>query len=403
MKSTPDFRSPDFLRSHIAQTMAFYHPHAIDPAGGFFHYFEDDGTIYDRNHRHLVSSTRFVFNYAMAAMEFGREDYLDAARHGLRYLREVHRDPQSGGYAWTIRDGRPEDRTNHAYGAAFVLLACASASKAGIAQADAWMEETWQLLEQRYWDATVGLYRDEADANWEFSRYRGQNANMHLCEALLAANQCSDDLRYLHRAQQLAVHMTRRQAAKAGGLVWEHYDQDWEIDWDYHRDDPRHLFRPWGFQPGHQTEWAKLLLLMEPLLRKRGIACHWLLPTARRLFDTALTRAWDSAWGGICYGFAPDGQICDDDKYFWVQAESLVAAALLHERTGEQTYDDWYGRLWAYAWEHFVDHRHGAWYRILTRDNRKIDHRKSPAGKTDYHTMGACHELLALVRKRSQP
>lgn len=36
MTTTPDFRSEAFLREHIAQTMAFYHPHAIDPAGGFF-------------------------------------------------------------------------------------------------------------------------------------------------------------------------------------------------------------------------------------------------------------------------------------------------------------------------------------------------------------------------------
>ena len=114
MSSAPDFRSADFLREHIAQTMAFYHPHAIDTEGGFFHYFRDDGTIYDRSHRHLVSSTRFVFNYAMAAIEFGNAEYLEAARHGLRYLREVHRDPYTGGYAWTIRDEKPEDRTNHA-------------------------------------------------------------------------------------------------------------------------------------------------------------------------------------------------------------------------------------------------------------------------------------------------
>jgi mannose/cellobiose epimerase-like protein (N-acyl-D-glucosamine 2-epimerase family) len=404
MSNAPDFRSAGFLHEHIAQTMAFYHPHAIDPAGGFFHYFRDDGTIYDRSHRHLVSSTRFVFNYAMAAIEFGNDaapdsEYLEATRHGLRYLREVHRDPHTGGYAWTIRDGQPEDRTNHAYGVAFVLLAYASARKAGIAEAAAWMDETWHLLEQRYWDADAGLYRDEADANWHFSDYRGQNANMHLCEAMLAAYQASNEPGYLDRAYTLADHMTRRQAALAGGLVWEHYDAHWAIDWDYHRDDPKHLFRPWGFQPGHQTEWAKLLLIMEPLLRERGYDEDWLLPTARQLFDTALARAWDNEHGGICYGFAPDGNVCDDDKYFWVQAESLVAAALLHARTGAAAYDDWYGKLWAYAWQHFVDHRYGAWYRILTRDNRRHDDEKSPAGKTDYHTMGACHELLALFRR----
>ncbi|CAM5241353.1 AGE family epimerase/isomerase [Rhodanobacter lindaniclasticus] len=350
MTAAPDFRSPDFLREHIAQTMAFYHPRAIDPAGGFFHYFKDDGTIYDLTHRHLVSSTRFVFNYAMAALEFANDaalqrEYLDAARHGLRYLREVHRDPATGGYAWTLLDGRPDDRTNHAYGVAFVLLAYATARKAGIFEAAAWMDETWALLERRYWDADAGLYRDEADAHWHFSDYRGQNANMHMCEAMIAAYQASNDERYLDRALLLADHMTRRQAALAGGLVWEHYDAQWRIDRDYHRDDPKHLFRPWGFQPGHQTEWAKLLLLMEPLLRERGHDTGWLLPTARHLFDTALARAWDREHGGICYGFAPDGSVCDDDKYFWVQAESLVAAALLHARTGEPTHDEWYRRL----------------------------------------------------------
>jgi mannose/cellobiose epimerase-like protein (N-acyl-D-glucosamine 2-epimerase family) len=400
---TPDFRSADFLREHIAQTMAFYHPHAIDPAGGFFHYFKDDGTIYDRSHRHLVSSTRFVVTYALAAIEFGNTEYLDAARHGLRYLREVHRDPYTGGYAWTLRDEQPEDRTNHAYGVAFVLLAYATALKAGISEAAAWMDETWRLLEQHYWDADAGLYRDEADADWHFSGYRGQNANMHMCEAMLAAYQASDEPRYLERALVLADHVTRRQAAKADGLVWEHYDADWNIDWDYHRDDPKHLFRPWGFQPGHQTEWAKLLMIMEPLLLERGREEPWLLPTATHLFDTALARAWDNEHGGICYGFAPDGSICDDDKYFWVQAESLAAAALLHARTGAAVYDDWYGKLWAYSWQHFVDHRYGAWYRILTRDNRKYDDEKSPAGKTDYHTMGACYEVLALIRSGGRP
>ncbi|HEV7165554.1 MAG TPA: AGE family epimerase/isomerase [Gammaproteobacteria bacterium] len=394
MRGAPDFRSQAFLREHIAHTLAFYHPRAIDPKGGFYHYFKDDGTVYDASHRHLVSSTRFVFNYSMASREFGKPEYLDAMVHGIRYLRDVHRDASSGGYAWTLRDGKPEDRTNHCYGLAFVLLAYASAYKAGMSEAAAWMEEVWNLLEACFWDAEAGLYRDEASPDWVFSAYRGQNANMHMCEAMLAAYEATGAARYLDRAYTLADHMTRRQAEKAGGLVWEHYDLHWEPDWDYNRDDPKHLFRPWGFQPGHQTEWAKLLLILE---RHRPEA--WLLPTARQLFDTALLRAWDGEHGGICYGFAPDGSVCDGDKYFWVQAESLAAAALLALRSGEAKYWEWYQRIWAYSWQHFVDHRYGAWYRILTRENQKYSDQKSPAGKVDYHTMGACHEVLQQLRK----
>ena len=394
MNSQPAFRSIDFLRDHIARTMAFYHPRCIDPAGGFFHYFLDDDTIYDSKHRHLVSSTRFVFNYAMAAQEFGRADYLDAARHGLDYLRSAHRDPESGGYFWTLHDGLPEDRTQHAYGAAFVLLAYATAAKAGINEARSWIDETWQLLETRYWDGDAGLYRDEADPHWRFTGYRGQNANMHLCEAMIAAYEATRDTRFLDRAFTLAHNITHRQAAKAGGLIWEHYDAAWNVDWEYHKDDPKHLFRPWGFQPGHLTEWTKLLLILD-----RYRATEWLLPTARVLFDTALAKAWDNDYGGICYGFAPDGSICDADKYFWVQAESLAAAALLAERSGEARYWSDYTRIWDYAWRHFVDHQYGAWYRILDRENQKFSNEKSPAGKTDYHTMGACYEVLALLRR----
>ncbi|MGA9851534.1 MAG: AGE family epimerase/isomerase [Gammaproteobacteria bacterium] len=375
--------------------MAFYHPHAIDPAGGFFHYFKDDGTIYDTHHRHLVSSTRFIFNYAMASREFGDSAYLDGVHHGLDYLRNVHRDPKSGGYAWTIRDGRAQDRTNHCYGVAFVLLAYAYARQVGISEATAWMDETWVLLEKHFWDVKAALYRDEASADWAFTDYRGQNANMHMCEAMLAAFDASGERRYLERAYTLADHMTRRQAQKAGGLVWEHYDKHWEPDWDYNRDNPKHLFRPWGFQAGHQTEWAKLLLILE---RHRPEA--WLLPTARYLFDTALVRAWDSKFEGIYYGFDPGCKPCDTDKYFWVQAESLATAALLARRSNEQKYWNWYDAIWSYAWRHFVDHEFGGWYRILDRENRKYNDEKSPAGKVDYHTMGACYEVLKTTAPR---
>lgn len=390
--SLPDFHSPEFLRQHIRDILAFYHPRCLDPDGGCFHYFRDDGSVYDHEHRHLVSSTRFVFDYAMAARAFGEPAYVDATRHCLDYLRNAHRNAGSGGYAWTLEKGWPDDTTNHAYGLAFVLIAYASAHRAGIAEAAAWMEETWELLERHFWDGHAGLYRDEANFDWQFTSYRGQNANMHLCEAMLAAYDASGEQRYLDRALLLAEHMTRRQAAKAGGLIWEHYDADWNIDWEYNRDNPKHLFRPWGFQPGHQTEWAKLLLILG-----RHVDADWLLPTARHLFDTAVAKAWDEEYGGLCYGFAPDGTICDDDKYYWVQAESLAAAACLAQRTGEDVYWQWYQRLWEYAWTHFVDHEYGAWYRILDRRNRKYSDEKSPAGKTDYHTMGACYEVLSVL------
>ena len=386
----PNFRATDFLAQHIQTTMNFYHPRAIDPKGGFFHYFRDDGSVYDAHTRHLVSSTRFIFNYSEAARYFGNAEYLAAARHGLDYLRSAHLNPQNGGYTWLIKDGQAVDQTNHCYGLAFVLLAYASAVKASITEAEAYVHETFALMEQHFWLPEHGLYADEASVDWKIvSPYRGQNANMHSCEALIAAFEATGHEPYLDRAMLLAHNICVRQTQTTQGQIWEHYDPTWRPDWNYNQHDPQNLFRPWGYQPGHFTEWAKLLLILDRYQPK-----PWLLVTAKQLFDQALEKAWDHEYGGVCYGFSPSGDVCDADKYFWVQAESIAAAALLAQATGEQRYWDWYDTLWDYVWTHFVDHEHGAWYRILKPENSPYDKLKSPAGKTDYHTMGACYEVI---------
>jgi mannose/cellobiose epimerase-like protein (N-acyl-D-glucosamine 2-epimerase family) len=305
----------------------------------------------------------------------------------------------TGGYAWELdfEQGKTRviDATNHCYGLAFVLLAYAHGLQAGIEPAREFIDETVALMDQHFWSEAHGLYGDEASADWQsLAPYRGQNANMHSCEALIAAFEATGKATLLNRAHTIARNITLRQASLANGLIWEHYHADWSVDWDYNRHDRTNIFRPWGYQPGHLTEWAKLLLILERHRAHLAADANWLVPRAGELFNAALDRAWDHQHGGIAYGFAPDGRICDGDKYFWVQAESLAAAAALAMRTGEARYWDWYDSIWAYAWQHFVDHKHGAWYRILTPDNRKISDEKSPAGKTDYHTMGACYEVL---------
>jgi mannose/cellobiose epimerase-like protein (N-acyl-D-glucosamine 2-epimerase family) len=334
----------------------------------------------------------------MAYRHFGDPVFLDYTRHAVRFLREAHRDETTGGYAWLLnwRNGRAEivDATNHCYGLAFVLLAYAHAVAAGVTEARPFVDETFALMERRFWQPSFRLYADEATANWSLLPYRGQNANMHAVEACLAAFEATADDAFVERAAAVAESIVVRQADLGDGLIWEHYHEDWTINWDYNRHDRSNIFRPWGYQPGHFTEWAKLLVLLE---KHRPL--DWLLPRAERLFDTATRAAWDDTNGGFYYGFAPDRTICDDAKYHWVQCETMATAAVLAARTGRAEYWRWYDRIWAYCWEHWVDHRYGAWFRILTRDNRNLTDQKSPAGKVDYHTTGACYEILKTLQR----
>ena len=390
----PTFKDKGFLINHAKSIMDFYHPICIDKEiGGFFHHFRDDGSIYDSSTRHLVSSTRFIFNYSMAFIHLKNDEYLNEIRRGIDFLRNSHLNQKTGSYAWTLKDGVIVDSSNYCYGLAFVLLAYSSAYKAGISEAKNYIVETFDLMEKYFWQGEFGLYADEISFDWsKVSGYRGQNANMHSCEALIAAYEATDEKKYLDRALIIADNICNCQAQQSDGLIWEHYDSDWRIDWSFNKNKPDDLFRPWGFQVGHLTEWSKLLLILE-----RHVNIKWLLPRAIELFEDAVEMGWDEKNQGLFYGFAPNGDICDSDKYFWVQAESFSAAALLANRTQENRFWDWYNRIWDFSWKHMVDHEYGAWFRILDGNNKKYDNLKSPAGKTDYHTMGACYEVLNVI------
>ena len=390
----PKFKDKDFLINHIQSVMDFYHPSCIDSKnGGFYQHFKDDGTIYDSKTKHLVSSTRFVFNYSMASIHLKNDEYYDFVKHGVDFLREFHLNKETGGYSWILENNEVKDSTNYCYGFAFVLLAYSVAFKAGLQEAKEYIEETYQLMVEYFWEEDFSLYSDEISNDWNVvSTYRGQNANMHSCEALIAAYEATNEKKYIDRALLIAESICIRQAEKADGLIWEHYDSNWEVDWTFNKDKPDDLFRPWGFQVGHLTEWSKLLLILE-----RHVNKDWLLPRAIELFEDAVEMGWDEKNQGLFYGFAPNGDVSDSDKYFWVQAESIAAAALLAKRTKNITYWDWYERIWSFSWKHMIDHNYGAWFRILDQKNDKYDNLKSPAGKTDYHTMGACYEVFNAI------
>ncbi|MDE0428282.1 MAG: AGE family epimerase/isomerase [Caldilineaceae bacterium] len=393
------YRNPDFLRDHIRSIISFYHPACIDEEyGGYINQMRDDGSVFDRMTKHLVGTCRFIYCYSVASLVLDDGAYRNAVAHGLRCLEESHRQPD-GGFAWVLHGRKVEDGDRHCYGHAFVLLAGACAAKAGVDGGPELASYVYELLEERFWEPDAQLYVDLiAAGDWNaVDPYRGQNANMHMCEAMLSAYEATGEARYLDRAHLLARRICVDLADKAGGLVWEHYRTDWSHDWDYNKDDPQHLFKPYGYLPGHFIEWTKLLLILE-----RYRPESWMLPRARHLLDVALEKSWDDANGGMHYTFAPDGAILDKDRYYWVLSETFAAAAALALRTGNDNYWAWYDKAWAYSDRHFVDHEYGAWYRILDANNQKYDDLKSPPSKTDYHPLGACYETLEAMRLASQ-
>ena len=388
-----DLWSRSFLQDQIEKIVNFYYPECIDEKlGGYINQFRDDGSIFDDQTKHLVGTCRFVYIFSIAAILTEKSEYKEAARHGVQFLLDHHRQPK-GGYAWILEGLKVNDATNHCYGHAFVLLAFATSLKAGIQESAEPLVETFNLMERRFWRQDDRLYVDEISSDWSIvDPYRGQNANMHTCEAMIAAFEATGETNYLDRATALAIRVCVDMTKPSDGMVWEHYDKNWDPDWQYNLDDPKNLFRPFGYLVGHWMEWAKLLLILEEYNPQ-----EWMLPHAKRLFNAAIEQGWDHNSGGMNYAVSPNGEIIDTDRYYWVLSETVAAAGLLANRTGDSTYTDWYSKSWTWSLENLVDQQYGGWYRVLDNKNQRYNDLKSPASKTDYHPVAACWEVLKRI------
>lgn len=287
-----DFINPEWLKSHIFHILNFYYPKCLDyKNGGYYNCFLDDGTICDYETKHLVGTARFIYIFSIGAiLDSEPSGWLNAAEHGLRFLQEFHLDKQYGGYYWMLKGQKVTNSTKFAYGHAFVLLAVSKAYQAGISWAGKLIDYVYEVLEQHFWEPEYELYADEISADWtKVSSYRGQNANMHMCEAMIAAYEATLDHKYLKRACQLARSVTLKLASQSGGMIWEHYNSNWEIDWNYREtNETAKEFRPEGFIPGHSIEWSKLLLMLH-----RHCSKAWMVQKSEYLYHAALKKGVD--------------------------------------------------------------------------------------------------------------
>jgi mannose/cellobiose epimerase-like protein (N-acyl-D-glucosamine 2-epimerase family) len=370
-----------WLETEADRLFRFFEGASLDPAGGFFT-LGDDRTPLDVAERPLHQTSRMAHAGAIGVL-LGRPGAYDLLDHAMDTLWRRHRDIQHGGYFWSFDAQGPRERDKLAYGHGFVLLAGASAKVAGHPQADRLIADITQVLNARFWEASHGASAEEFREDWTaFSDYHGQNANMHLTEALMAAFEATGDANYLAKAESVADLILRRRAAEAEWRVPEHYRADWSVDWDYRGSD---MFRPYGYTPGHALEWTRLALQLWAL---GGQRLAWLPQAAERLFAEAVEQGWDVANGGLYYTLNYDGSPRVRDRLWWPICEGIGAAHFLSALDEKGTSEHWYRRFWNFAARRLIDPRHGGWFAHLDDGLRPIP--GYFGGKPDiYHALQA--------------
>lgn len=365
----------------------FFKPNLLNQKGGF-HGVDGQGTPLSTaaeygEIRLLHATSRVVHCFAIGHLLGlpGMDRFVD---HGMNFLWNRHRDTKHGGYFWGVDDIGAPGSTKKAYGHAFVLLAAASAKVVGHPDADRLLADVTDVLHSRFWDSNVGATTEEYAADWQpLSAYRGQNSNMHLTEALMAAFEVTNDQTYLDMADSIAHLIIDQHARAEQWRVPEHFDILWNVDRRY-RGDP--VFRPQGTTPGHALEWSRLLVQLWELSGRKHA---WMLPAAEALFLNACTWAWDRQLGGFYYTLDWNNKPDQTDRYWWPCAEGLAAASALLKVSSDPQFELWYRRIWGFVDAHFIDRRSGGWFAELDASLTPVE--RIFEGKQDlYHALQAC-------------
>lgn len=378
-RTSPTHRQ--WLMKQADSLFDFFHYTSLNPKGGFFDLYDDGRPIGDL--RQLHATTRMVHCMALGHL-LGRPGAAAMVDHGMEYIWRGHRDQKHGGYMWSLDDAGPRDDTKQAYGHAFVLLAASSAKCVGHPLADKVLADVTEILETKFWEANPGVTSEEYGRDWsKISDYRGQNSNMHLTEALMAAFEATGEGAYLRKAESIASFIIGKHAAALGYRVAEHFDAAWAVDNDYRGSD---IFRPSGSTPGHWLEWARLLL---QLWVSGGKRLAWLPEAAEKLFRNSVTLGWDHEKGGFYYTINWDNSPRLRQKLWWPATEGIGAAHWLAAHNDDPFFEDWYRRIWGFSAMHLIDHRRGGWHPELGDDLKP--QRGFFTGKPDiYHALQAC-------------
>ncbi|MFO7637144.1 MAG: AGE family epimerase/isomerase, partial [Clostridia bacterium] len=334
---------------------------------------------------------RGLWLYAKLCNTYGiRDEWLDAARLGYRFLNEHCFDDDGRMFFQLTTDGKPLRKRRYMFSETFAVIAFAEYAKA--------TGDKGALEKARkVYDLVVSIYRDPGNDPYrippKFNPAVRPMKAMAVPMILLNTN-----------------HVLRDADGERGGF----YDQMARV---YINDILNNFFKPdckalletvgvhgerldtpMGrvVNPGHAIE-AAWFLMHEALHFKDDI----IMKKALDILLWSLDLGWDKEYGGIFYytdirKFQPE-QLEWDMKLWWPHTEALYALLLAYGNTRDERFAKWYGKIHEYTFDRFPDRRYGEWFGYLHRDGTVSHTLKGSVFKGPFHiprTLLLCAELL---------
>lgn len=286
--------------------------------GGFFERLNLDGSPTGEPKRARLHP-RQIFCFAQAGQFGWRGPARGAVDHGLKFFLEHYRRPDGLYRTVVAQDGVAVDDTSLLYDQAFALLGLASAhAMLGGRHVRAAAHELYDRLLLAFGRPDGGFEETEPP-----SVPLTSNSHMHLLEASLAWHELDGDSRWLKLAAPIVELALTRWIEPRGGAMREFFTSDWAPAADQGS----------RAEPGHQYEWAWLLLRYG-----RYAGDVRIIPVALRLIEFGEKYGVDPVRHVAINACLDNGAPVDRTARLWPQAERIKAGCLAGEMTGEPRY-----------------------------------------------------------------
>ena len=388
------------LQENIA---SFWYNKSLDQVnGGYTINFGPKGEPKGPGTKMIVTQARTMWLFArLARAGYEDENYVDAAEHGYRFLKEKMWDAENGGFFWEV-DATGNEKLmprKHLYGQSFALYAISEYFLATERQDVLdFAIRFFDLLEEKSHDKIYGGYIEFFNEDWTpvgagETSYMGapadmklMNTHLHLMEAMTTFYRACRMPLARERLLELINIESNTVVRKDIGACTDKYDRDWtpRLEADYAR-----------ISYGHDIE--NIWLLMDAC-DAAGIAKYPFGDLYRTLFEYSLKYGYDHNVGGF-YDSGLFNQPADRlTKVWWVEAEAIVSALYMNRLTADPQYLDIFEQTYDYIEKHLVDFEYGEWHASVTTRGA-VQGDKASTWKAGYHNGRAMIECLEILKQ----
>lgn len=381
------------MRGVLEDNILGYWLNLKDPCGGFYGEASADGGIMKDGPRGAILNARIIWAFSAAYRAFHKKEYLDAARWAKDWFIKYFLDKENGGVYWSVSSmGEPLEDKKQLYSQGFAIyglseLALASGDQEALKQAI----NLFHVVESHFADREFGGYTEALSRDFspledmslsahDINADKTMNSHLHIMEAFANLYRVWPDSS-LKKAVETLLEIVCKKVMADSGHLQLYFKRDWTV-------------LPGGVSYGHDIETSWLMLECAQAIEDDEIISY-VQPYCLKLGLAGNEGLLND--GSMRYEKLPSGDF-DDERQWWVQAETVVGNLWLWKYHGVASAQDIARQTWDYINEHLIDFQDGEWWWAVLADG-SIDriHPKAGFWKCPYHNSRMCLEALRII------